>query len=440
MNKFAINLVFLVLLSACTPKEYFRTNITETPCELTQTTSCDTANLVASKEDDFKLGFVEIDDQGQFYDNGQVDALIKLLKSEQHSQYVTVYVHGWHHNASDNDFNVRRFKERLKETKQQNPDYNVIGIYVGWRGETLDLPWLRLLTFWDRKVVSEEVGRNSLLDFLLRVESIVKAEGSSNKLLTIGHSLGASVIFNSLHQVLLQRLAQPENAELRSGFGDLVVLVNPAFEAIRFAAIREAAQRHNREYSFSDRQNPLLIIATSEADSITKDSFAFSRKLTAMFEQHKAFNPEQNNTAQENNTLSEWELDTTAVGHFNQFITHRLEADDSPGAEYACTSTSGWLNSAVARQKSLQLSKGEPTTGQGWDTGNGHDAASLFQDSSKMKLRHLKNSATYDPYWVVQTDKSVIPNHGFINQKHLWCFIDQTIKQALPDTANIKRL
>ncbi|MDO9161890.1 MAG: hypothetical protein Q8N35_14330 [Methylococcaceae bacterium] len=440
MNKFPISLIFLALLSACAPKEYFRTNITETPCKLTQTNSCDTANLVVSKEDDFKLGFVEIDDQGQFYDNAQVDALIKLLKTERQQQYVTIYVHGWHHNASDNDFNVRRFKERLKETKQQNPDYNVTGIYVGWRGETLDLPWLRLLTFWDRKVVSEEVGRNSLLDFLLRVESIVKAEGSSNKLLTIGHSLGASVIFNSLHQVLLQRLAQPENAELRSGFGDLVVLVNPAFEAIRFAAIREAAQRHNREYTFSDRQNPLLIIATSEADSITKDSFAFSRKLTAMFEQHRAITPDKN-TAQSNNTLSEWELDTTAVGHFNQFITHRLEANASPpGANFACSSTVGWLSNAVARQKYLQLGKGEPATGEGWDTGNGHETASLFQDSSKMELRHLKNSASYDPYWVMQTDKSIIPNHAFINQKHLWCFIDQTMKQAMPDSAGVKRL
>jgi len=47
-----------------------------------------------------------------------------------------------------------------------------------------------------------------------------------------------------------------------------------------------------------------------------------------------------------------------------------------------------------------------------------------------MTLRHLKNSATYDPYWVIQTNKTMIPNHGFINQKQLWCFIDLTMKDS----------
>lgn len=36
------------------------------------------------------------------------------------------------------------------------------------------------------------------------------------------------MIFNALHQVLLERMTQPDNDETRLGFGDLVVLVNPA--------------------------------------------------------------------------------------------------------------------------------------------------------------------------------------------------------------------
>jgi hypothetical protein len=427
MTKLSIRIFLLVFLSACTPKDYFRTTVANTPCELNKISACSAANLVSNKEDDYTLGFVEIDDQGQFYDNGQVESLITLLKNQQQPQYVTIYVHGWHHNADDNDFNVRRFKETLKDTKQRNPGYHVIGIYVGWRGETVTVPWLRALTFWDRKLVSEEVGRNSLLDFLLRVETVVKAEGK-NKLLTVGHSLGASVIFNSLHQVLLARLAQPENANLRTGFGDLVVLVNPAFEAMRFAAIREAAQRYNREYPFSEKQKPLLIIATSESDSTTKTAFSWVRTLTALFEQHRTITPDSRQEADDSLPFSEWDLDTTAVGHFNPFITHRLEAHAPVSPDNACAWRPGWLNSVVVRRKKIQFDNGERPTGEGWDTGD--ELPSVFKDAAQMTLRHLKNSATYDPYWVIQTNKTMIPNHGFINQKQLWCFIDLTMKDS----------
>jgi hypothetical protein len=289
------------------------------------------------------------------------------------------------------------------------------------------VPWLRALTFWDRKLVSEEVGRNSLLDFLLRVETVVKAEGK-NKLLTVGHSLGASVIFNSLHQVLLARLAQPENANLRAGFGDLVVLVNPAFEAMRFAAIREAAQRYNREYTFSEKQRPLLIIATSESDSTTKTAFSWVRTLTALFEQHRTITPDSRQEADESPSFSEWDLDTTAVGHFNPFITHRLEAQAPFGPDDACAWRPEWLNSVVTRRKKIQFDNGERPTGEGWNTGD--ELPSVYKDASRRTLRHLKNSATYDPYWVIQTNKTMIPNHGFINQKQLWCFIDLTMKDS----------
>jgi hypothetical protein len=415
-----LGLACLLAVSGCSPEGYYRTKVTSVPCVL----NCDTANLVNNSEHDYTLGFVELDDQGQFYDRGQVEALIKWLKNEKQPQYVTIFVHGWHHNAQENDFNVRRFKEALKDLKQRNPGYKVTGIYVGWRGETLTVPWLRALTFWNRKEVSEEVGRNSLLDFLLHIETVVKPEGNSqNKLLTVGHSLGASVLFNALHQVLLQRLVQPENAALRTGFGDLVVLVNPAFEAMRFASIRDAAQRYNHEFGFGDQQNPLLLIATSEADTTTKNTFSMSRKLTALFEQHRSF------ASTADPALSEWELDTTAIGHFSQFITHRLQAN-KPGGEYNCATSPGWLNATVVRQRQLQANTGKQQTGQGWSTGDGQQLGSLFGEAANMQLQHLNNSAGYDPYWVIQTDNIILPNHGFVNQKLLWCFIDLTINEV----------
>ncbi len=423
--------VFLAsFLSACTSKDYFRTDITDIPCLPDISNACVSANLIQNTEEDYTLGFVEIDDQGQFYDGRQAVSLIKTLKSQQQPQYVIVYVHGWHHNAKADDFAIKRFKEILKQTKHRNPAFKVTGIYVGWRGETLSLPWLRSITFWDRKLVSEEVGRNSLLDFLLQVETAVKGEGESNNiLLTVGHSLGASVIFNALHQVLLQRLVQPENNSLRMGFGNLVVLINPAFEAIRYNTIRDAAQRYSREFQFSERQKPLLVIATSESDNITKLDFSVSRLFSTAFETHRKILSEDQTATSE--ALSEWDLDNTAIGHFSPFITHRLQAGQALGNDYECAAENGWLNTAVNRRKELQSSKNEPSSGEGWDTGDNNQAPALLADSTKMELSHLQNSAAYDPYWVVRTDTSIFPSHGFIAQRHFWCFIDVAIKQAV---------
>jgi hypothetical protein len=121
--------------------------------------------------------------------------------------------------------------------------------------------------------------------------------------------------------------------------------------------------------------------------------------------------------------LSEWELDTTSIGHFNPFITHRLQTHSPLREEHHCSASHGWLNLAVERQTAILAS--------GWDTGDNVTQPALFTDSSLLQVRHLQNSANYDPYWVVQTDSSIFPNHGFITQPNFWCFIDQVVEQAV---------
>lgn len=386
MNKSLLALLLLLPIFGCVPKDYFRTEIGDAPCLSVPGENCAAANLVVDRQDDYTLGFVEIDDRGQFYDQRQADTLLKRLKNERQPQYVVIYTHGWHHNASATDSNVRRFRESLRDIKQRNPQYQVVGIYVGWRGETLDLPWLRLLTFWDRKAVSETIGRNQLLNFLLQVETVVKSDADlRNRLLTIGHSLGATVIFNALQSVLLQRLTHADGAQ-PAGFGDLVVLVNPAFEARHFSGIRAVAENYKRESPFADQSNPLLLIATSEADTMTKTAFSWSRVVPTLFEPGQDLKPDATLTG-----VSEWELGTTAIGHFKRFITHRLESNNAFAADGACAS--GPESSA----------------------------------SAGLQLRHQGNSSAQDPYWVIQVDKRIMPNHGFLRQKPFWCFIEQTM-------------
>jgi hypothetical protein len=420
MHKTLLFSLIPLFLSACVAKDYFRSDISDIPCLADRNDSCSHANLVQTNHENYTLGFVEIDDQGQFYDSRQVDALLKTLKNTHQAQNVYIYVHGWHHNADANDSSIGRFKTILKDTQQHHPDSQVTGIYIGWRGETLDLPGLRLLTFMDRKLVSEEVGRNALLDFLLQVESAVKTpENQDNHLVAIGHSLGASVLYNALFPTLLMRLDQPEDNSLRKGYGDLVVLINPAFEATRYTTLRNAAQRYAQQFQFSTQQSPLLIIATAANDTITKLDFSLSRQWTTLFEKHRVL-LDKDLTLQ--TPLSEWELDTTSVGHFDPYITHRLKTNAPLSSDYQCSANPNWLNLAITRQ---------PAPGIGWDSGDDTFLPALFTDSSHLQITHLQNSAAYDPYWVVQTDGSIFPNHGFITQKNFWCFINQVVEQGV---------
>ncbi|OAI03833.1 hypothetical protein A1353_13910 [Methylomonas methanica] len=397
----------LILLSACAPKEYFRTDIGATPCLSNARTDCSAANLVFNQQDDYTLGFVEFDDDGRFYDQRQADALLNSLQGHQQSQYVVIYTHGWHHNAKDSDNNVRRFKESLRDIKLRNPHYRVVGIYLGWRGETLETPWLRALTFWNRRSVSERLGQKQFLDFLLKVETVLKHEADpDNRLLTIGHSLGASVMLNALQPVWLQRLQQGHGDHAR--FGDMVLLVNPAVEARRYADLR-AAVRRIAAANHLEHTNPLVVVASSEADNITKKMFTYSRAVPAWFE--SVLDPVEQVDMQ---GASQWDLAATAVGHFRSFITHRLEATDALSANQACSAATT-IDTKMPANSKLNEPAGITANTSAWQLAEG------------LQLRPIAEAALDDPLWVVQTDKYVLPNHGFMAQKPFWCFIDRAL-------------
>src|SRR5512135_116803 len=117
---------------------------------------------------DYDLLFAEFDDQGwmpgaaadppadggdylqRLFDElqGHVDRAGKTGIS------LVVFVHGWHHSAAADDNNVIAFRALLKDVKKMEDAGGgrpVVGLYVGWRGDSLRVKGLDALTFWDRK-------------------------------------------------------------------------------------------------------------------------------------------------------------------------------------------------------------------------------------------------------------------------------------------------
>ena len=98
-------------------------------------------------------------------------------------------------------------------------------------------------------------------------------------------------------------------------FGDMIVLLNPAFEASRYTPLHRIVTNPNRQ--FRRYQAPVLVSVTSTADLATRWAFRAGRFLNTLFE--KAASPEES-TAIKN-----------TMGHVDLYITHKLtRSEENP--------------------------------------------------------------------------------------------------------------
>ncbi len=63
-----------------------------------------------------------------------------------------------------------------------------------------------------------------------------------SRLVVVGHSMGRAIVYSAFSQIFIDRLIS--SAPTINGFGDLVVLANPAMEAIQFSSLHEMVKEH----------------------------------------------------------------------------------------------------------------------------------------------------------------------------------------------------
>ncbi len=288
---------------------------------------------------------VEVDDYGRFWDREAADAALKAIAdaSENQNTILSVFIHGWHHNADESDDNFRNFKTSLERllSKVEEPQsvmarqqlglkehVTVIGLYVGWRGRSLP-GWLDYVTFWGRKSAAERVGDGDLREFFVKLQKLyMRRNHDSSKqtfmgLLTIGHSFGGQVLFkvisgaferdllNAVANATPQPAGPPKLVEIVSGLGDMTVLLNPALEAFQY----ERIDRLTSGISFMDIQAPVLLTVSAKDDSARKYWFPVARNLNVLF--RPKFQTDEIK-----------ELWTTALGEYEPQQTHDLEASN----------------------------------------------------------------------------------------------------------------
>jgi pimeloyl-ACP methyl ester carboxylesterase len=373
----------------------------------------------------FSMNFVEIDEQGMLASRAQAEAAIANASiDEPDGSYVVVFVHGWHHNASSTDGNVQGFYDALALSSRWNKRRKIKGIYIGWRGDSLPLPGLRYITFWDRKNTSDEVGRGGLLEFLLRLERGVKnGSNGRNKLLLVGHSFGASVTFNALAHTYLQRFldgahSQDDKPRFR-GYGDLVVLINPAIEAMRYMPFQSAIEYYSGRTSpprvdFSHETRPALVILSSQGDAATRVAFPGARFFSTALEAHSRISADEG--VAPDGRYSEWVLDRDTVGNFDGFQTHdplRLSASAADP------------NTPIP--KKLEEKCDALDGAQMWRLLNQTEGDAAFPDSQVLVRRRPDAAAANSPYIVAAVSRQLIRDHTDIGRPNVVCWINQLL-------------
>ena len=145
---------------------------------------------------------------------------------------------------------------------------------------------------------------------------------SRTRFVVVGHSFGGAVVFIALSELLENEFVQTEGPDgLVSdtiGFGDLVVLINPAFEAIRFSSLSDMV---TERATYFRPQLSVLVLLTSEADGATKRPFPLGRGFSTSFEKERDFQ-RYNPVFEQDQTVDQHAANLKTVGHFERYQTH----------------------------------------------------------------------------------------------------------------------
>lgn len=148
----------------------------------------------------------------------------------------------------------------------------VVGVYVGWRGASFR--WVaanRLLGFWDRLAAADRVGsQGDMLRLLVKLDELRRRLPTpyENILVLTGHSMGARALYSAVGPHLKESFLRPAAADTGVGFGDLVLLINPAVRASEFAALHALARE--RAAPEGEVAVAKLVLMTSRSDQVMR--------------------------------------------------------------------------------------------------------------------------------------------------------------------------
>lgn len=323
-----IKLVVMLLLVAaampsCVPHKLYN----ETPEQYLRQITADDAGAVPAH-----LAVVEFDDHGVLWKRDQLEDTIELIREMNRESddgtLVIVYIHGWKNNADPEDVDgaLAQFRESVRANAARNPADRpfaadrVVGVFLGWRGDTSDLPVQEQFTFWNRRQTGERVASVHMQETLLRIMNTTK-ERPGSKCFIVGHSMGGMIVGETISPIITTLLLS-QDGEGTPLPVDLVLLQNPALDALASWQTIDLLRRFDARLELrtpggtaEPARGPLIASITSEADTATSRAYPFGRTVasfgTSFRRDHAPGAPSQRYLA------------THALGHVDYLTSHR---------------------------------------------------------------------------------------------------------------------
>jgi hypothetical protein len=425
----------------------------------------------------FDLHVLEFDDEGQPWNRAQQARTFDVLNRQLRGQpaVVVVFVHGWKHDASVCDHNLSCFREVLEILSKAETHFagssrkprRVVGVYIGWRGGNISVEPAKELTFWSRKHTAHVIGDNGGVTAVIeRLRTIVKEsrgegrpapEGTS--LLMVGHSFGGALLYSAVATSLnadvgaaVQQgadvpIPQAGGRQTQGALtnrrpiiseypvrvetdGDLVILVNPAMEASRFANLADTRNRR-----FHPEQVPIFMTLGSEADGAVGGFFPIGQAFATV--------------ARAARSRDIWFSMDKGFGLYEPFHTHRLVVKPEDGIPLPertsgtcrCPSNLGAFGDAlVLRLGRLyeHLHTEQPPTVE-------RLRLAAYQEMLYSRLEPLRDVDPNNPFIMASVDPDIVGGHSDIFNPRFMDFlieyvIQTEIKRELVDDYGQKRV
>jgi hypothetical protein len=311
-----------------------------------------------------------------------------------------------------------------RESQGAFKERRTVGIEVAWRGDSEVIPGLTWANFWDRKGAAQSAARGAINDLMARLHKFyqanscreTRANAESEKpscdtvhLLTIGHSFGALIDYHSLSDDMATGVLADGHGRAY-GFGDMTVLLNPAFEGVRESTLIDASIHHPSYPNVklaeqsekqqeagkwpSAAQMPTLVTMQSEGDWATHYAFPVARFFTGVFE----------NTTGAN----EYSRSMQASGWIDYYQTHHLVAGPDNGKD-ACTYQDDQLDWYCPFDLERENTVVHPLT--------------LYKETSH-------DWPAFAPLWTIKVQKSIMKNHDDISNPAVVRFIGLLFRAA----------
>jgi hypothetical protein len=361
----------------------------------------------------YKMAFIEFDENGRMFDPQQEAAARKLIELEKarakNGKIITVvYIHGWKNNASEampghKPKDVEKFQGALLELghraaeaarAEMRPPVPVVGIYIAWRGKTLMGPdWFTFASLWSRRNTANNIGDGPDLGAILdRYITLTNEGNDQSRVVLIGHSFGARVLEHAIESKDIRLHDDPVGDGIVRPRVDLVLYVNSANDSrLSMRRVQELRGKNLRvrhpDFNPDEcsgkaepktpvdpetraarcRDYPLLVAISSTGDSATRQLLPIANTINGdslTDDLKKKIPPSPTSNSFADPAPSEGRIRKTAAAHFGFLQSHVAREVTCPALRSAAPpeqakTVEALIDDAVRRAVALALGKPE---------------------------------------------------------------------------------